>query len=158
MEQTPKKYTPQEALPKIRKYCAYQERSHKEVKTKLATWGVYGLDAGNIITRMMEENFINEERFAQAIAEGRFRQKGWGRKKIEAFLKAKGVEDYLLQHCLDGIEEKDYAKKCKLILEKKLKTVKAKNEFELKRKLAAYAMGKGFEGNLVWETIERLSI
>lgn len=143
-------------LNKIRKYCAYQERCHKEVKDKLATLGVYGNEAGNLMIQLVEEGFLNEERFAMAVAQGRFRQKGWGRRKIESYLKSKGIEGYLLEHCLDGLENKDYIAMLEKLIHKKVGSIKAKNDFEKKQKLAAYIISKGFESSLTWETIHKM--
>lgn len=84
-----KKLTPASALKKIEKYCAYQERCHEEVRSKLYTFGLGADDVEEIITKLIQSNFLNEERFARAYCGGKFRQKKWGRLKIIRELKKK---------------------------------------------------------------------
>lgn len=108
MSHTPQRLTPQQALPKLQHYCAYQERCHSEVKDKLAEYGVFGDDAAQIISELIQEDYLNEERFALQFAGGRFRTKQWGRRKIQYTLKQKGVSDYCIRKALRSIDEEDY--------------------------------------------------
>jgi regulatory protein len=86
-----KTYTPSQAKPKIEKFCAYQERSHQQVKRKLQGYGLNGMDADILLVELMHANFLNEERFAMAYARGKFKIKGWGKAKIKQGLKREGV-------------------------------------------------------------------
>lgn len=149
----PKKYNFTEALQRLRRYCAYQERSHQEVQKKLWEWGFDKEDSDKICVQLIEENFLNEERFAKAIAGGKFRTKGWGKNKIVMALKSKGISPNLVKASLKEIDQATYRKKLQEILEKKDKSLKAEILHVRKQKLARYALGKGYEPDIVWELI-----
>lgn len=105
----------------------------------------------------MEEGFLNEERFAKALAGGKFRTKGWGKKKIEEQLKQKGVSGYLVKTSLQTeINAEQYREKLKAILEKKLYMLRAENALTKKQKAARFAMTKGYEPELVWNVLAEL--
>ena len=149
------KLTPLQALPKLKQYCAYQERCHSEVKEKLYSYGVYGDDAEEIISKLIEENYLNEERFAIHFAGGRFRIKQWGKNKIKYELKQKGVSEYCIKKALKNIDLDDYEKTLQKLAEQKLKTLKGeKNIFIKKRKLQDFLMQRGFETDLIREIIK----
>jgi regulatory protein len=102
------KLTPQQALPKLKQYCAYQERCHSEVKEKLYSYGVYGDDADSIVSQLIEENYLNEERFALHFAGGKFKMKQWGKMKIKYSLKQKQVSNYCIKKALNSIDDVEY--------------------------------------------------
>ncbi len=148
------KLTPEQALQKIKHYCAYQERSHAEVKEKLYGFGLYKKDVEPIIGTLIEENYLNEERFALAFAGGHFRTKQWGRVKIKYQLKQKQISEYCIKKALKTIDEDDYRKTLEKLFADKLKTLKSeKNIFIKKRKLQDYLLQKGFETELVRELL-----
>lgn len=156
-ENKSKKYlTKQEGLQKLQRYCAYQDRCHQEVRSKLIELGVYGDDLEEIIVELIEENFLNEERFARSYARGKFRFKCWGRIKITRELKMRKISDYLIRKALEEIPETDYQQELYQFLERKLPLIKAKNDFERKQKLAAYAQRRGFESEYIWQTVNEL--
>ena len=146
----------EEAQSRARKYCAYQERSHAEVRNKLLQWGQKGMALEEIMTKLIEENFLNEERFAKAYTGGKFRIKGWGRNKIVQQLHAKKISEYSINQALKEINEKDYKKTLKNLLEKKEKTLKGLTVFEKKNKLARFLAAKGYETELVWDKLNDL--
>ena len=152
----PRKYTYTDALQRMRRYCAYQERCHKEVKDKLYTWGMDTEEIGRILVQLIEEKYLNEERYTKAIIGGKFRQKGWGRIKITQALKSKGIVSNLINYSLTEIDEKEYRIKLKELLIKKLNTLKAEHPLAKKHKMARYAIGKGYESELVWMIIEEI--
>lgn len=140
----------EKALQKIKHYCAYQERNHRETKEKLYSFGLYKNEVEQLLSQLVEENYLNEERFAIAFAGGRFRIKHWGRVKIKYELKQKNVSEYCIKIALKAIEEKDYQKKLHQLAEAKLKILKnEKNSFIKKRKLQQYLLQKGFESSLI---------
>ncbi len=144
------KLTPGQALQKIKHYCAYQERSHAEVKEKLYGFGLYKKEVEPIISTLIEENYLNEERFAIAYAGGHFRSKDWGRVKIKYQLKQKQVSEYCIKKALKAIDEEDYQKTLQRLFDLKLKSLKSeKNIFIKKRKLQDHLLQKGFETELV---------
>jgi regulatory protein len=144
---------PKQAFNKALKYCAYQERSQQEVRDKLYEYGLYRRDVELVISQLITENFLNEERFAIAFAGGKFRIKHWGRNKIKAALKLKKVSDYCINKALGEIKECDYKKTLAKIISQKNKLVKEKNLLKKKFAVAQYAMSRGFEGDLVWEIL-----
>jgi regulatory protein len=151
------KLTPLLAIPKLKQYCAYQERCHSEVKEKLAGYGVYGDDAALIISNLIEENYLNEERFAIHFAGGRFRVKQWGRVKIKYELKQKQVSEYCIKKALKSIGEDDYEATLQKLTEQKLKTLKGeKNIFIKKRKLQDFLLQRGFENELVRAMVNKI--
>src|SRR5690242_15375551 len=103
-----KHLTKEQALQKLRHYCGYQERCHSEVKAKLYELGVWKKDHDEIISSLIEDNYLNEERFAIQFAGGRFRMKQWGRVKIKYELKQKQVSEYCIKKALQQIPEEDY--------------------------------------------------
>jgi regulatory protein len=138
------------ALKKIKHYCAYQERSHYEVKEKLYSFGLYKNEVEQLMSRLVEENYLNEERYAIAFAGGKFRIKHWGRIKIKYELKQNKVSDYCIRVALKAIDEKEYQKKLHQLFNAKMKTLKSeKNIFVKKRKLYASLIQKGFEPELI---------
>lgn len=139
-----------QALSKAEKYCAYQERSHKEVRDKLYSYGLFKKDVEKILTQLITSGFLNEERFAKAFAGGKFRMKKWGRKKIEAELKKKDISKNCIRIGLREIDESDYRKCLGELIQKKNKSVSEANRFKRRNKLALFVIGKGYEPDLVW--------
>ena len=143
-------------LEKIKYYCAYQERSHSQVRTKLIALKVYGLELENMMTTLIEENFLNEERFACSIARGKFYYKKWGKNKIIQTLKLHKVSAYLIKKALKEIDADDYDKMLETLAEKKLETLKSeKNKFKKMNKLKNYLLQKGYESDLIMDVIKK---
>jgi len=144
------KLSKEQALPKIKQYCTYQERCHAEVKEKLYAFGLYKKDVEQLMSQLIEENYLNEERFAIQYAGGKFRMNQWGRVKIKYALRQKKVSEYCIKKGMKEISETDYKKTLQKLAEQKLKTLKSeKNIFIKKRKLQDYLLQKGYEGELV---------
>src|SRR5215212_4803936 len=119
-----KHLTKEQALQKLRQYCGYQERSHAEAVQKLWDLGVRRADHDEIISILIEEDYINEERFAKAFAGGKFRMKDWGRKKIYHALKEKKVSEYNIKIAMKEIEEETYRKNLLDLATKKYELLK----------------------------------
>ncbi len=150
-------YTPEQAIPKIKNYCAYQERCHAEVRSKLYAFGLYKKEVEPIISSLITENYLNEERFAIMYAGGKFRMNQWGKVKIKQALKQKQVSDYCIKKALKEIDETDYKKTFQKLAGQKLKTVKSeKNIFIKKRKLQDFLLQKGYEMALVREEVGKI--
>ncbi|RYY68746.1 MAG: RecX family transcriptional regulator [Chitinophagaceae bacterium] len=140
----------EKAWQKIKHYCAYQERSHTETKEKLYGFGLYKQEVEELLSRLIEENYLNEERYAIAFAGGKFRMKQWGRVKIKYELQQKRVSPYCIKKAIAAIPEDDYEMSFKKLAEAKLKTLHTeKNIFIKKTKLRNYLLQKGFEANLI---------
>ena len=146
-----------EALIKAANFCAYQERTQKEVRSKLAELEVVGDEAEQIIVWLIENNYLNEERFARIFAGSKFRQKKWGRIKIKQELKIRGVSDYCLRAAMSEIDGDDYMETLQAIIEKKTREVKESNPLIKKQKIVKYALSKGFETDLVFDVVRNLS-
>ena len=142
-----------EALIKAANFCAYQERTHKEVRNKLYELEVFGDKSEVIITWLIENNYLNEERFARIFAGSKFRQKKWGRIKIRQELKIRGVSDYCLKAGMSEINEDDYMVTLQEIIEKKSKDIKESNKLIIKQKLVKFALSRGFENDLVFDVV-----
>jgi len=141
------------ARAKAEHYCAYQERSQQEVRDKLYEWGLRSNDVESLIGGLIEDNFLNEERFSKAYALGKFRQKGWGKGKIRQGLKFKRVPDVLIKKALSAIPGDEYIAMLQKVLAKKAKTVTEKEPFKRDYKLRQYALSRGYENDLIGDIL-----
>lgn len=155
-KQPAKPLTPDQVLDKMAKFCAYQERCVKDVKDKLRTFDISQEEKDKILEYLMENRFVNDERFAKSFVRGKINQSGWGVNKIRFHLIQKGIDKDIIEEVLGQTDEEFYRQRLVDVLKTKAKTVKADSDFEKKRKLAAYAMQKGFEAALVWEVLKEL--
>ena len=156
-EETQKKkirLSPKEALAKIQHYCAYQERSHKEVKNKLFEYGLYASEVDELISHVITQGFLNEERFAKAFAGGKFRIKKWGKLKIQNELEFLGVSKRNITTALKEIDSVEYTKTLKSLINKKASQTTEQNSFKRKNLIARFVISKGFESELVWEMLK----
>jgi regulatory protein len=151
-----KNYSPQEAREKIKRYCAYQERAHQEVRIKLYEYGLYKSDVEEILVDLITEGFLNEERFAKAFAGGKFRMKKWGRLKITHALESKGLTPNCIRAGLTEIDQEDYEQTLKDLLIKKTNEVDADNIYTKRDKLSKAAILKGYEPELVWKILKTI--
>ena len=142
------------ALAKAENYCAYQERSQQEVRNKLYEWGLWEAAVENIIILLIEGRFLNEERFAKAYAQGKFKQKGWGKIKIKQGLKLKKVPDVLIKKALLTINGDDYMQVLETVLAKKARTIVEKDSMKRRYKLQTYAFSRGFELDLILDVLK----
>jgi regulatory protein len=153
LERTVKRLEPKKAKEKILRYCVYQERSHRQVKEKLYSFGLYKNEVEDLLAELITHGFLNEERFALAYAGGKFRIKQWGRIKIKNGLKIQGITPYLINKALKEIDEQDYQDTLKNLLKKKAALIDSTNKLEIKQKLLHYAISKGYESELVWQML-----
>lgn len=145
-------------LQKAASYCAYQERTQDEVKQRLKKWNVWGDEADEIIAELISMNYLSEERFAKTYAGGKFRVKNWGRMKIRQELNRRGLSTYSIEKGMGEIGDEDYVAGLRELLSKK-RDLLSKTEtdpFKLKQKLARFALGKGYESELVWKELGEL--
>jgi len=154
MKRNKKKLTTEQALQKLRHYCGYQERCHREVKEKLYSLGVFKNEHDAIIATLIEEGYLDEERFAVAFAGGKFRVKKWGRVKIKYELKQKQVSDYSIKKALQQIKEDDYRDVLKKLINEKYASLKNEQGPVKKKKTIDYLLQRGFETELVREMVE----
>lgn len=156
-KERPKKvYTPLQAKAKAESYCAFQERAQQEVRDKLYSWGLYSNDVEATISQLIEDNFLNEERFARAYARGKFRIKGWGKIKIKQGLKMKQISSPLIRIALTEIDAGEYYARLESLIIKKNQMIHEENSYKRKHKLFQYALGRGYESNLIAEVLENI--
>lgn len=135
----------QEIVKSIRSYCAYQERSHAEVRIKLKELGIYSKDAEGYIAYLIEENFLNEERYASSFARGKFYVKKWGKVKIVYRLKQQQISEYCIQKALMEIDDNDYLQTIQHLAEKKKKEMPTSWSNSIKfLRIKNYLLQKGY--------------
>jgi len=148
--------TPLLAVPKIKHFCSYQERSHYEVKEKLYGFGLNKLEVETLISQLIEEDYLNEQRFAEQFTGGKFRQKQWGKIKIVYELKQKKVSEYNIKKALALIPIDDYKKTLLKLATTKWNTLKNEQYINREVKTTNYLLQKGYEHNLIKEAIQQL--
>jgi regulatory protein len=148
--------TPGQALPRIQHFCAYQERCHQEVRDKLYAYSLGKEDVENIIATLISDNYLNEERFAQAFVSGKFRMKKWGRTKILQQLKLKKISEYCIKKGMQEIDPDEYDRVMRDVAEKKLKSIKGLHPVLKQKKVALYLISRGFESDLSWDLVKVL--
>ncbi len=153
----PKNIGVEKALQKIKQYCAYQERNHREVKEKLYGYGLYRDEVAELIAQLIEENYLNEERYAIAFAGGHFRTKDWGKVKIRHALQQQQISTYCIKKALLAIEDADYQKTLQRLFSAKLSSLRSeKNRFVKMKKVQSYLLQKGFESGLIQPMLEKV--
>jgi regulatory protein len=136
------------------RYCAYQERSHEEVRNKLHTLGLRGDAIDEALSKLILDGFLNEERFAKAFSGGKFRIKNWGRIKIEQALKAHDISTRCIAIGLREIDEDDYRATLKKLIQRKADSITEENVYKRRDIISKYVIAKGFEPELVWELLK----
>ena len=145
-----------EVQKKIEFYCTYQERSHKEVTEKLFKMGLKKNTVDEILSNLIQNNFINEARFASSYTSGKFRIKLWGKKRIKYGLKNHKVSDYNIQSALNQIRDEDYEKTLNHLTKKILNSCGKENLNKKKLKLFAALKYRGWELELIYRQIKKI--
>ncbi|MBK8701962.1 MAG: RecX family transcriptional regulator [Saprospiraceae bacterium] len=148
MERGKTRWTPDQALRELKRWCAVQERCHSEIRTKLIEHGVYGDDLENIIGELISDDFVNEGRFAMAYVSGKFKINEWGRIKITAGLKARQISPYNIKKAIATIEEETYLSTMQNLMQKKLPHISGSPQ-EKKLKIFNFLLQRGFEPALI---------
>ncbi len=140
----------EKALQKLKHFCGYQERSHAEVRQKLYALGMFKKEVEELITRLIEEEYLNEERFALGYASGKSRIKGWGKQKIRHELRQKGVSEFCISKALNAIDDQEYAAGFRRLADKKWLSLRSeKNIFVKKNKWQQFLLQRGFERDII---------
>ena len=148
-----KEMTEQEAYLQLAALCAQAEHCRREMLDKMKRWG---LDEGvkdRIISRLVKERFVDDERYARAFVKDKVRYNKWGRRKIQQALWMKRIDEHIQQQVLDEIEEREYLDVLRPLLKQKRKSVKAQNDYELNQKLIRFALGRGFTFDVIRQCI-----
>lgn len=146
-------YTVDEAQKKLENYCAYQERCHKDVKSKLREMKMIPEAIDKILVHLIEHNYLNEERFAKAFVRGKFRIKKWGKNRLVRELKFREISKYSIESGLKEINQEEYHEVLDELVKKRIAQVKEQNIFKKKRKVADYLLYRGWESHLIYEKL-----
>jgi regulatory protein len=146
----------EEATKKLEGYCAYQDRCQKEVIQKLRDLGMIPLAIDQIVGHLIQENYLNEERFAKSFARGKFKIKKWGKKRIVNELKQREITKYNIAIALKEIDEVEYLKTLDSLAKKRLGQISETNLQKRKKKLADYLLYRGWESHLVYGKLQEL--
>jgi regulatory protein len=142
------KWTKDVALEEMKRWCAADEKSHFHVRTKLIEHQVYGDDLEDIITELIQENFLNETRYASAYVSGKLKINEWGRKKIIFGLKQKYVSSYNIQKAIQSIDEELYQSTLEKLFEFKARGLKLSSKND-QLKIYKFLEQRGFESELI---------
>ncbi len=151
-----KQCTPLQALPRIKHYCSYAERSHKDVKDRLFGLGLPTIEVNKLIATLIDEDYLNEERYATQFAGGHFRQKKWGKVKIVYALKQKGVSEANIRKALKELDGDDYRSLLYKLAKTKWLLLKGEHYLTRQAKTKAYLAQKGYESPLVLEVLTKI--
>ena len=151
-----KTYTIDEALLKLQNYCAYQERCHQEVRQKLLGMRMIPNAIDIIIVRLLEHNFLNEERFAKTFVSGKFRIKKWGKYRLTFELKKKDISKHNINLAISQIPSNEYIEVFSELAEKKANSIMEKDKWNKKKKLVDYLLYRGWESHLVYDKVNEL--
>lgn len=156
MYSSTKSYTVAEATKKLEHYCTYQDRCHKEVRAKLKEMGMIPIAIDTIINHLIQERFLNEERFACSFARGKFSTKKWGKNRILNELKQRDITQYNITLALKEISEESYVNTLEALANKRLRQLTGTDRYKNRKKLADYLLYRGWESPLVYEITKRL--
>jgi regulatory protein len=145
------------AIERIKNYCALQDRCQWDVIQKLREWGLQQATKDHILEILITNKFIDEERFSTSFCRGKFRIKNWGKRKIINELRRKQISNICINTGLKEIDEKEYDLVLEKLFYQKERSIKDKNQFIRKTKIANFLIQRGFENNLVWDKIRELS-
>lgn len=155
-EMQKKVFTIDEIKRKMERYCIYQDRCHQEVEKKLREFSLIPIAREEILLHLMEHDFLNETRFAQSYARGKFRIKKYGKQRIIRELKSKKITEYNVKKALEEIEEEAYIATAFELVAKKNAYVVAQNPFKKRKKIFDFMVRKGYEYDLINEAITKI--
>lgn len=148
-----KTYTLEEAKRALEHYCVYQDRCHKEVEEKLSKMRLIPEVIEIVISHLIAENFLNETRFAQSYARGKFRIKKWGKLRITRELKARHITEYNIKKALKEIEPSEYIATLESLIEKKIASINETDFYKKRKKIIDFLTRQGFEATLIFDMI-----
>ncbi len=148
-----KSYTFDEIKQKLVNYCVYQDRCHAEVEQKMRDFLLIPEAKDEIFLYLMQENYLNEERFTRSYIRGKFYIKHWGRNKIRMNLKMKGITEKLIASCMDEIDDLDYEKTLEKLYDNYFSTQKGLKDYQKKSKTIRHLMSKGYEYDVICDVV-----
>ena len=154
MLQKKKPITEQEALQKLSALCARAEHSSGEMLEKMRRWQLSEDARERVLDRLIDEKFVDDERFARLFVREKIRFDRWGRRKIEQALYQKGVASDISRRVLDEVDDESYVAELKKLIAAKRRSVQAESDYEMRAKLTKYALGRGFDYNVIRQCID----
>ena len=151
-----KTFSIEQAIKKLEYYCAYQERCHQDVEDKLYSMKLSKGSREIVMLHLLENDFLNEERFSRAYARGKFRIKKWGKQRITKELKAKNISDYNIKYAMIEIDESEYYRTFDKLAEKRFLELNETDIYKKRKKLANYLLYRGWESYLVYKKVVEL--
>tara|TARA_B100001175_G_scaffold134942_1_gene114728 strand:+ start:2397 stop:2870 length:474 start_codon:yes stop_codon:yes gene_type:complete len=151
-----KSYSVQQALNKLKKYCTYQDRCHKEVELKLKEMRIIIEASNQIIITLVQENYLNEERFAISFVRGKFKIKKWGKQRLILELKRRNISKYLINKAIKQISDQEYKTTFERLAKRKAESITAGTNITKKKKLADYLLYRGWESPMVYDKVNQL--
>ncbi|MGX9986165.1 regulatory protein RecX [Soonwooa purpurea] len=148
-----KSYTFEEIKQKMLNYCVYQDRCHYEVEQKMRDFLLIPEAKDEILLYLIQERYLDEERFVRSYIRGKFYMKHWGRYKIQLNLKQKQISEKLISRCWDEIDDNDYKKTIRSFIEKQQDSIKEANTFKKKNKIIKFLISKGFEYEVILDVM-----
>jgi regulatory protein len=145
-----------EALSRAMALCASREYCSDDIRIKLNLWGLDKNNTISVINTLIEEKFIDDKRYAEAFVKDRFRYNKWGRIKIAAMLRAKRIDNTIIDEALAVLDEDDYRRSVSEIITSHRAHIKAKNRYDLKGKLMRYGLSKGFESQILYDILDEI--
>ena len=144
------------AIERLRNYCALQDKCQWDVIQKMQEWGLLKISQDHILELLIHQKYVDEERYSRSFCRGKFRIKKWGKIKITNELKKKYISEVCITKGLEEINDSEYQEELDKQYHKKNATLKEKNQFIKKKKIAVYLISKGYESNLVWDKLREL--
>ena len=144
-----KDMTEQEAYQQLAALCAQAEHCQQEMRDKMRRWELDETVQNRIISRLVKERYIDDERYARAFVKDKIRYNKWGRRKVQQGLWQKHIDADIQQQVLDEIDEKEYLDILRPLLKQKRKSIKAESDYELNQKLVRFALGRGFGFDII---------
>ena len=151
-----KTFSIEQAIKKLEYYCAYQERCHQDVEDKLYSMKLSKGSREIVMLHLLENDFLNEERFSRAYARGKFRIKKWGKQRITKELNAKNISDYNIKSAMKEIDESEYYRTFDKLAEKRFLELNETDIYKKRKKLANYLLYRGWESYLVYKKVVEL--
>jgi len=156
MNSTKNQLTFQEALLRAQKLCSAEEKCKSDVRKKLFDWGINSENTEKVIAQLLQENFIDERRFAKAFSKDKMRLNKWGKIKIAFELNQKKLPRNVIQEAVSLIDEAEYLEVLKKETLKKLRSLNDKDPFVMKGKLHRFASSKGFENEVIFKVLDEV--
>ena len=149
-----KELTGLQAYQKLTDLCARSEHCQQEMLEKMRQWGVSEEEQAEVMQRLVEERYVDDERFACAFIYDKIRYSKWGRRKVEQALWMKRIDEHISKPLLDEVDDEEYLKILRPMLKQKRKGIRAKSEYEATMKLIKYALSRGFTMDIIKQCID----